>query len=90
MANSREEQLRNNRRLARQLVGAVALILVVIGLFTVLNWCVAALRAALDDSDRRERYADRVYGLEFGPLEVKFTVEGELLTVRQVQDRRRG
>ena len=33
---------------------------------------------------------DRVYGLEFGPLEVKFTVEGELLTVRQVQDRRRG
>lgn len=63
MANSREEQLRNNRRLARQLVGAVALILVVIGLFTVLNWCVAALRAALDDSDRRERYADRVYGL---------------------------
>ena len=31
MANSREEQLRNNRRLARQLVGAVALILVVIG-----------------------------------------------------------
>lgn len=63
MANSREEQLRNNRRLARQLVGAVALILVVIGLFTVLNWCVAALRTALDDSDRRERYADRVYGL---------------------------
>lgn len=63
MANSREEQLRNSRRLARQLLGAVALVLVVIGLFTVLNWCVGALRAALDDSDRRERYADRVYGL---------------------------
>ena len=63
MANSREEQLRNNRRLARQLLGAVALVLVVIGLFTVLNWCVGALRAALDDSDRRERFADRVYGL---------------------------
>lgn len=63
MANSREEQLRNSRRLARQLLGAVALVLVVIGLFTVLNWCVGALRAALDDSDRRERFADRVYGL---------------------------
>ena len=63
MAYSREEQLRNSRRLARQLLGAVALILVIIGLFTVLNWCVAALRAALDDSDRRESYADRVYGL---------------------------
>ena len=54
MANSREEQLRNNRRLARQLVGAVALILVVIGLFTVLNWCVAALREALGGADCRE------------------------------------
>lgn len=63
MANSREEQLRNSRRLARQLLGAVALALVVIGLFTVLNWCVGAIRAALDDSDRRERFADRVYGL---------------------------
>lgn len=63
MANSREEQLRDSRRLARQLLGAVALVLVVIGLFTVLNWCVGALRAALDDSDRRERFADRVYGL---------------------------
>lgn len=63
MANSREEQLRNSRRLARQILGAVALVLVVIGLFTVLNWCVGALRAALDDSDRRERFADRVYGL---------------------------
>lgn len=63
MANSREEQLRNSRRLARQILGAVALALVVIGLFTVLNWCVGAIRAALDDSDRRERFADRVYGL---------------------------
>ena len=63
MANSREEQLRNSRRLARQIVGAIALILVVIGLFTVLNWCVGAVRAALDDTDRRESYADRVYGL---------------------------
>ena len=71
MANSREEQLRNSRRLARQILGVVALVLVVIGLFTVLNWCVGAIRAALDDSDRRERFADRVYGLvmfDFCPL----------------------
>lgn len=63
MANSREEQLRSNRRLARQLIGAVALALAVIGLVTVLGWCVAGLRTALDDSDRKERYADRIYGL---------------------------
>ena len=63
MANSREEQLRNNRRLARQITGAIALVLVIIGLFTVLNWMVAAVRAALDDSDRRAMYEDRVYGL---------------------------
>ena len=37
MANSREEQLRNNRRLARQITGAIALVLVIIGLFTVLK-----------------------------------------------------
>lgn len=63
MANSREEQLRNNRRLARQITGAIVLVLVIIGLFTVLNWMVAAVRAALDDSDRRAMYEDRVYGL---------------------------
>lgn len=63
MANSREEQLRNNRRLARQFTGAIALVLIVIGLFTVLHWMVTAVRAALDDSDRRAMYEDRVYGL---------------------------
>ena len=55
-----------------------------------------ALREALlgvlaqDPRPQYQHRPDRVYGLEFGPLEVKFTVEGELLTVRQVQDRRRG
>ena len=29
MANSRDEQLRNSRRLARQLIGAAALVLIV-------------------------------------------------------------
>lgn len=63
MANSREEQLRDNRRLSRQLIGAGALALMVIGLITVLGWCVAGLRTALDDSDKKENFADRVYGL---------------------------
>ena len=45
---------------------------------------------AQDPRPQYQHRPDRVYGLEFGPLEVKFTVEGELLTVRQVQNRRRG
>ena len=63
MAISREEQLRNNRRLARQGLGLVAILLIVIGLFTVVGWAVRAITAALDDSDRRESYADLLYGL---------------------------
>ena len=63
MAISKEEQLRNNRRLSRQIVGAIALALALIGLFTVLGWVVSGVRSALDDSDRREEYADRLYGL---------------------------
>ena len=38
MAISREEQLRNTRRFSRQIVGAVAIVLIIIGLFTVLSW----------------------------------------------------
>lgn len=63
MAISREEQLRNNRRLARQALGLVAILLIVIGLFTVIGWAIRAITAALDDSDRRESYADLLYGL---------------------------
>ena len=63
MAISREEQLRNNRRLARQALGLVAILLIVIGLFTVIGWAIRAVTAALDDSDRRESYADLLYGL---------------------------
>ncbi len=63
MAISREEQLRNNRRFSRQVVGAVAIVLIIIGLFTVLSWVVGMLRSALDDTDRRQSYADRLYGL---------------------------
>ena len=63
MAMSKEEQRRNNRRLSRQIVGAIALALALIGLFTVLGWVVSGVRSALDDSDRREEYADRLYGL---------------------------
>ena len=54
MAISREEQLRNNRRFSRQIVGAVAIVLIIIGLFTVLSWVVGVLRSALDDTERRQ------------------------------------
>lgn len=63
MANYREEQIRNSRRLARQILGAAALLLALIGLFTVFGWVVSALRSALDDSGRRASYADRLYGM---------------------------
>ena len=63
MANYREEQIRNSRRLARQVLGAVSLLLALIGLFTVLGWVISALRSALDDSGRRASYADLLYGM---------------------------
>lgn len=63
MANYREEQIRNSRRLARQILGGVSLLLALIGLFTVLGWVVSALRNALDDSGRRASYADLLYGM---------------------------
>ena len=62
MANYREEHIRNNRRLARQVVGSVALLLALIGLFTVLGWIVGLVRSALDDSGLRKAYRDRLYG----------------------------
>lgn len=63
MPISRDEQLRNNRRLARQIVGAVVVVLVLIGLITVFSWGMIGLRSALDDTDKKESYADRLYGL---------------------------
>ena len=63
MANYREEHIRNNRRLARQVVGSVALLLALIGLFTVLGWIVGLVRSALDDSGLRKAYCDRLYGM---------------------------
>ena len=63
MANYREEHIRNNRRLARQAVGGVALLLALIGLFTVLGWIVGLVRSALDDSGLRKAYRDRLYGM---------------------------
>ena len=63
MANYREEHIRNNRRLARQVVGSVALLLALIGLFTALGWIVGLVRSALDDSGLRKAYRDRLYGM---------------------------
>ena len=63
MANYKEEQIRNSRRLARQVLGAAALLLALIGLLTVVGWLWGALRSVLDDSGRRQEYADRLYGM---------------------------
>ena len=63
MANYREEQIRSSRRLARQIVGAIALLLALIGLLTVFSWIISAVRGLLDDSGRRKEYADRLYGM---------------------------
>lgn len=63
MANYKEEQIRNSRRLARQALGAVALLLAFIGLLTVAGWLWSALCSVLDDSGRRQEYADRLYGM---------------------------
>ena len=63
MANYKEEHIRNSRRLARQMVGAAALLLAFIGLFTVLGWIVGLVRAARDDTDLRNEYRDRLYGM---------------------------
>ena len=60
MANYKEEHIRNSRRLARQMVGAAALLLAFIGLFTVLGWIVGLVRAALDDSDLRQKYKKNI------------------------------
>lgn len=69
MANAREEQLRSNRRIARQLLGLVVVVLVLIGLATVVGWAVAGVRTALDDTGKKQSYADRIYGLVlFDPL----------------------
>ncbi len=63
MPNPREEQLRDNRRLARQLLGAVALLLIVIGLFTVLGWLAALFRIVTDDTADRRAYEEKLYGM---------------------------
>ena len=63
MANFKEEQTRNSRRLARQILGAVALLLAFIGLLTVVGWGVTGVRTLLDDTDLRNEYADDLYGM---------------------------
>ena len=40
-----------------------ALLLALIGLFTVLGWIVGLVRSALDDSGLRKAYRDRLYGM---------------------------
>lgn len=63
MSKAREEQQRNSRRLARQMLGVVAMALIVIGLFTVVGWVARAVRAVFDDSEDRLAYEQKLYGL---------------------------
>lgn len=63
MASSREEQHRNTYRFTRQVLGLIVILLVIVGLITVIGWIVSGISALLDDSDRRQSYADRLYGL---------------------------
>lgn len=97
MPNPREEQLRNNRRLARQLLGVVALLLAVIGLFTVLGWVGALLRIVTDDTAERRDYEEKLYGLvllDTLPFEDTSTVDPTIFreaaiwgTLFQIQNR---
>ena len=75
MANYKEEHIRNNRRLARQIVGGVALLLAVIGLFTVFGWVVSLLRSVLDDSDRRKAYEDNLLGPDYTVDDSSFSTD---------------
>ena len=69
MAITREEHQRNQRRRARQLLGAVILLLAFIGVLGVLNVGVGALRSLFDDSQERAEYENRLEGLVmFDPL----------------------
>jgi hypothetical protein len=69
MSSARDEQRRNSRRLARQVLGGIILILVIIGLATMVGWGVTGVRSLLDDSKKKQEYADRLYGLVlFDPL----------------------
>ncbi len=63
MSKAKEEQRRNSRRIARQILGAVAMVLIVIGMFTVIGWIVTGIRAAFDDSEDRLAYEQELYGL---------------------------
>ena len=49
--------------LAAGVVGGAALLLALIGLFTVLGWVVGLVCSALDDSSLRDEYHDRLYGM---------------------------
>ena len=69
MAITKEEHLRNQRRRARQLLGALILLLAFIGVLSVLNVGVGAVRSLFDDTQERADYESRLEGLVmFDPL----------------------
>lgn len=76
MAITKEEHLRNQRRRARQLLGAMVLLLAFIGVLSVLRAGVGALRGLFDDSQERAEYESKLEGLVmFDPLPFEGGIE---------------
>lgn len=72
---TKEETARNNRRIRRQILGAVLTVLMVVGLFTVVTNGVQGITALFDDTKEKEEFEKRLYNvvtldpLPFGTLE---------------------
>ena len=78
MANhfrTKEETARHNRRIRRQILGAVLTVLMVVGLFTVITSSVQGVISLFDNSKEKEQFEKRLYNLvtldplPFGTLE---------------------
>ena len=57
---TKEETARHNRRLRRQLLGAVLTVLMVVGLVTVVSAGVQGVAALFDDTEEKEEFAARL------------------------------
>lgn len=69
MAITKEEHARNQRRRARQLLGAVMALLILIGIVTVVRFGVGQVAGLFDQTDEYAAYADRLEGfVMFDPV----------------------
>lgn len=69
MAITKEEHARNQRRRARQLLGAVMALLILIGIVTVVRFGVGQVVGLFDQTDEYAAYADRLEGfVMFDPV----------------------